>query len=263
MSSKASHPNISVARDGHTSVVTLERPEKFNAITLSMWRALAEIVGQLGEDAETRSIVLTGAGANFSVGADISEFAVERSTEEKARAYERAVDACCDAIFSAPKPTFAAVRGFCLGGGCAVAMSCDFRIAEEASVFGIPAAKISIVYGVKATQKLLALVGLANAKRILFTGHRFPATEALAAGLVDEIVPDAMEAVLARAAAINANAPLSVAGAKTILNGLAFGLGALEAAAADAAIKRAAASEDFREGQRAFADRRAPAFTGR
>lgn len=259
---KASHPNIAVSRVGHTTVVTLDRPAKFNAITLSMWRALAEIVTELGADPEVRSIALTGAGANFSVGADISEFEVERSTEAKARSYEQAVDACCDAIFAAPKPTFAVIRGFCLGGGCAVAMSCDFRISEEAGVFGIPAARISIVYGVRSTQKLLALVGLANAKRILFTGHRFGAPEALAMGLVDELAADPMEAALARAGVINANAPLSVAGAKTILNGLAFGLGALEPGAAAAAIERAAASQDFIEGRSAFAARRPPAFTG-
>lgn len=259
----ASHPDIPVTRLGQTAILTLSRPAHRNAILLSMWRNLPEIIADLVADPQVRTIVLTGAGGTFSAGADIKEFATVRSTASLAEDYETAVDACCDAVMWAGKPTVAAVRGHCLGGACHLAMACDFRIAEENASFGIPAAKMSIVYGVKASQKLLALVGLTNAKKILYLGRPLRASQALSIGLVDEIAPDAIEAAQQMLSAINANAPLSVAGSKGILNGLALGLGSLDGSAAEASIRRAAASDDFVEGRRAFEEKRGPVFAGR
>jgi enoyl-CoA hydratase/carnithine racemase len=249
--------------EGGIAVVTLDRPRQRNAMTLAIWRGVASVFGELGRNAEVRAIMLTGAGGNFSVGADISEFDEVRATSEQSAAYEVAVDACSDAIAAAPKPTIAVISGYCLGGGCHLAMACDFRFADPSASFGIPAARLSIVYGLCSTQRLLALVGLTQAKRILFTGERFDAAHALRIGFVDAVADDAMKAARDFAGGLARNAPLSIAGAKFMLNALAMGNGALDSTTAQAIIDRAGDSEDYREGRRAFAEKREPAFKGR
>ena len=253
--------HITTTSQGGVAVVTLDRPRQRNAMTLAMWRDVARVIGELGQDADVRAILLTGAGGHFSVGADISEFDQVRATSEQSAAYEVAVDACSDAIAAAPKPTIAVMSGYCLGGGCHLAMACDFRIADPSASFGIPAARLSIVYGMRSTQRLLALVGLTQAKRILFTGERFDAEHALRIGFVDAAADDAMRAARDFAGGLARNAPLSIAGAKLMLNALA--MGNLDPAAAQAVIDRAGDSEDYREGRRAFAEKREPAFRGR
>jgi dienelactone hydrolase len=169
---------IEVDVQDRIAVVTFNRPERRNAFTLGMWREVPRICAALEADAGVRGIVFTGADGHFSAGADILEFEAVRKTAGDAHAYEEAVDACCDAMAVISKPTIAAISGFCMGGGCHVAVSCDFRFTDPEAAFGIPAAKLSIVYGIRATQKLLALVGMANAKRILFAGDRIAAAEA-------------------------------------------------------------------------------------
>jgi enoyl-CoA hydratase/carnithine racemase len=245
------------------AVVTFNRPERRNAFTLEMWRDVPRICAALDADAGVRGIVFTGAAGNFSAGADILEFEVVRKTTADAHVYEEAVDACCDAIAVISKPTIAAIGGFCMGGGCHVAVSCDFRFAGPEAAFGIPAAKLSIVYGIRATQKLLALVGMANAKRILYAGDRIAAAEAQSLGLVDRIVSTPLAAATEFARALAENAPLSIAGSKTLINGLAMGLGSLDPAEARRVMDRAAASDDYAEGRRAFAEKRRPNFKGR
>jgi enoyl-CoA hydratase/carnithine racemase len=254
-------PDIDVRVDHAIATVTLDRSTQRNAMTLAMWRELARLFGELGRDGAVRVIMLTGAGGHFSVGADITEFDALRADAAQSAAYEQAVDACSDAIAAAPKPTIAVVDGYCLGGGCHLAMACDFRFAGDLTVFGIPAARLSIVYGLRSTRRLLALVGLANAKRVLFAGERFGAAEALRIGLADVVADHAIRAADEFAATLVDNAPLSIAGAKLMLDGLA--MGTLDPAAAQAAIDRAAQSEDYAEGRRAFAEKRRPAFRGR
>jgi enoyl-CoA hydratase/carnithine racemase len=232
---------------------------------------------------------LTGAGEDFSAGADISEFEKVRSTDKQVWDYELAVDACCDAIANINKPTIAVIRGFCLGGGAHLAMSCDFRYASLNAKFGIPAARLSIIYGVKGTQKLLNLVGLVLAKKILFGSQRFTALEALKLGFIDNmsgsIEPEAEPNILKRlfgkkrkleqklsddpmlaarsfAKLLASNAPLSISGAKYILNGLAMGRGALDSDLAEELIAAAGKSNDYQEGRNAFASKREPQFQG-
>lgn len=256
--------DVAVAReDGGLAVVTLDRPDKRNAMTLAMWREVARVFGALGADPEVRAIILTGAGGSFSVGADIAEFEEVRADTEASNEYERAVDACSDAIADAPKPVIAAVSGYCLGGGCHLAMACDFRFAAPDAQFGIPAARLSIVYGVRSTQRLLALVGLSKAKHILYGAGRFGAEAALADGFVERVADDPVAAAREYAGELAGNAPLSIAGAKFILTGLSMGPGALDMDAARRLIDEASASEDYREGRRAFAEKRAPRFRGR
>jgi enoyl-CoA hydratase/carnithine racemase len=243
--------------------VILDRPARRNAVTAAMWSELARIFAELSATDEARVIVLTGTGDHFCAGADISEFGEARTGTAAAQAYERDVDACAATIASSPKPTIAAIRGFCLGGGCGLAMACDFRLADRTARFGIPAARLGIVYGVPDSRNLLSLVGLANAKRILFTAQRFDALEAARIGFVDEVVDAALEeATRAFAATLAENAPLSIAGAKLILTALANGEVGARRAAIDAAVERSNDSRDYREGVQAFLEKRKPRFTG-
>lgn len=253
---------IDVTNDGNIAIVTLNRPAKRNAIKFQMWRDLSTIFANLARNRDVRVVLLTGAGGNFSVGADISEFATVRATASQATDYETAVDVASEAIAAIDKPTIAVVTGYCLGGGCHLSMACDFRIAAPSASFGIPAARLSIVYGVRSTQRLLALVGLTAAKRILYTGDRIDGEHALALGLADEIALDPAAAARAVAARMTENAPLSIAGAKGILTGLTMGLGELDAAVAQGWIDRASDSHDYAEGRRAFAEKRSPRFRG-
>jgi enoyl-CoA hydratase/carnithine racemase len=255
--------DIDVAIQDKIAVVTLNRPAVRNAMMLAMWHGIAEIFSRLGRDPEVRAIILTGAGGNFSVGADVSEFAKVRSNVAESKTYEVAVDASSDAIANAPKTVIAVLEGYCLGGGCHLSMACDFRYAHTDTAIGIPAAKLSIVYGVRSTQRLLGLVGLTNAKRILYSADRFSAADAKSMGLVDGVSSDPMADAKAFAADIAKLAPLSVEGAKRILTGLSMGAGALDVKAADAFIDHASASEDYEEGRRAFAEKRPPMFRGR
>src|ERR1700722_4881900 len=241
-------PDILVTARDHVGVVSLNRPEVRNAVTLSMWRELANVFSNLARDGDIRAIVLTGSGSDFCVGADVSEFDTLRENKDQSAEYEIAVDSCSAAIANVSKPVIAAVSGYCLGGGCHLALACDFRLADHSAKLGIPSAKLSIVYGVKSVQRLLAIAGLVHAKRMLYSGERYDAERAYAISLAGTLV---------------GNAPLSIAGAKFMLNHLSMGGGALDMAAAQRMIDLAADSEDFREGRRAFAEKRTPRFKGR
>ena len=247
--------------EGGIATVTINRPTQRNAVTYQMWNGLGDLFGQLSYDPSVRAIILTGAGDDFSAGADIAEFAILRDDTAQARAYEVAVDHACAAISHAKKPVIAVNRGYTLGGGAHLAMSADFRFAAPDAQFGIPAARLSIVYGTQATRKLLALVGLVRAKKILFAADRFLAPDALAWGFVDRLCDDPMADARAYAAELALLAPLSQQGAKFILNGLA--LGEFDDTAAEALIDQAAASDDYAEGRAAFGERRSPRFQGR
>lgn len=256
-------PDILVTTRDGVAVVSLNRPEVRNAVTLGMWRELADIFSNFAQDDGVRAVVLTSSGTDFCVGADVTQFDRIRENKDQSAAYEVSVDACSAAIANLPKPVIAAVSGYCLGGGCHLALACDFRFADATAKFGIPSAKLSIVYGVKSVQRLLAIAGIANAKRMLYSAERYDAGHSQSMGLVDEVCDDAVSSALSFAATLAGNAPLSIAGAKFLLNGLSLGDGALDVAAAQRMIDLAADSEDFREGRLAFAEKRTPRFRGR
>ncbi len=256
-------PDILVTTQDGVGIVSLNRPEVRNAVTLGMWRELAKTFGSLAADDHVRAIVLTSSSADFCVGADVSEFGDIREDKDQSAAYEVSVDACSAAIADVAKPVIAAISGYCLGGGCHLALACDFRFADHTAKFGIPSAKLSIVYGVKSVQRLLAIAGIANAKRMLYSGERYDAARSRSMGLVDELYDGALAAAVAYAENLARNTPLSIAGAKFMLNGLSMGEGALDIAAAQRLIDEAADSEDFREGRQAFVEKRAPRFRGR
>lgn len=256
-------PNILLTRRDSVAVVSLNRPEVLNAMTLNMWRELTSLFSGLAGDDGIRAVVLSSSGPDFCVGADVSEFDRIRENKDQSAAYEVSVDACSAAIANLAKPVIAAVSGYCLGGGCHLALACDFRFADHTAKLGIPSAKLSIVYGVKSVQRLMAIAGTVNAKRMLYSGQRYDVAGSQSMGLVDEVCNDVKTAAVEYAATLAANAPLSIAGAKFMLNGLSMGDGGLDVAAAQRMIDLAADSEDFREGRLAFAEKRAPRFRGR
>ena len=269
----ASGPGAPGAQDGEramgpaasykAAVITLNRPGQRNAVSLAMWRDLATLFTDLGARADIRAIVLTGAGGTFSAGADISEFERVRATVAQGEEYERAVDACCDAIAATPKPTLAVIEGYCMGGACHLAMACDFRWARSDARFGIPAARLSVVYGVRGVQRLLALVGLAATRHIMLSAAQFDAAYAHRIGFADGVDTDPMAAALTYAGDLARNAPLTIAGTKTLLNGLTMDMGLLTAQVVDAVVNRAVASDDYRDARQAFVEKRAPVFTGK
>lgn len=254
---------LGVSIAGNVGTVTIERPDGYNAISLAMWEALPNVFAALERDPAVRGIVLTGAGRMFSAGADIADFEQTRATPEQAALYEASVDRACDAIAAVGKPVIAAIRGYCLGGACNVAMACDFRFVAPDAMIGIPAARLSIVYSVKGLSRLLALVGLTAAKRIMYSAERLNADAALATGFADRVAADPVATAVEYVAQLADNAPLSIAGSKLILNSLSQQDEPFDATAAALAVHRAASSRDYAEGRMAFAEKRAPRFEGR
>lgn len=258
-------PTIETAVDGGgVAVVTLNRPKKRNAISLLMWRNLSDLFSTLTARSDVRVIILAGADGNFCAGADISEFSKVRFDAESGRIYEEAGEAATLAILNCRKPTIAAISGYAIGGGCGLALACDFRIADRSARMGITAARLGIVYGTLDCELLYRQVGLSNAKRILFSGEHFAIDECVAMGLVDMVATDtAIAAAQDWAAAIALNAPLSVAGSKLILEAIAAGTAEARKQEIIGVIDHAMTSADYREGAQAFVEKRRPNFTGR
>lgn len=256
---------IAVAAADGIVTVTLDRPAKRNAVSLAMWRRLAEIFAGVGRRDDVRAVVVTGAGGTFCAGADISEFATVRADSTMGAAYEAAADGATRALRDCPLPTIAAVSGHAMGGGCGLALACDFRVGDASTRMGIPAARLGIVYGPLDCALLLRQVGLANAKRVLYSGRAFDLAECRRLGLVDIVAEQgrALETALGLAAELSANAPLSIRGAKLVLEALASGSAEARAAEIDEFIARAMDSADYREGAAAFAAKRPPRFAGR
>jgi enoyl-CoA hydratase/carnithine racemase len=254
---------VAVDTDG-VAVVTLNRPEKRNVVSLAMWRNLAEIYRGFAQRSDVRVVILTGAGGHFCGGADISEFSKVRNSVEDARSYGEAGRAATRAIIDLPQPTIAAVHGYGVGGGCGLALACDLRVGDATTQMGIPASRLSIVYGILDCSLLLRAVGLANAKLVLYSGRYFPLADCRAMGLIDVISEQGAPAgahVLAQE--LCTRAPLSQRGAKIVLE--ALDRGETEQRAAEIAEVQAAAvnSEDYREARQAFLEKRTPVFKGR
>jgi enoyl-CoA hydratase len=250
---------------GPVATVTFNNPARRNALSAEMLAALPGVLAALNHDGDVRVVVVTGAGDKaFMSGADISEFAARRTAPADRAAFDRGQAALSDAWAALGKPVIAMIRGFCLGGGLLTALQADIRIASDDSQFAIPAAKLGLGYAFSGVTALMSLVGPARAAEILFSALRFPATEALQMGLVNQVVPGtALHAtVYGLASAIAENAPLTIAAAKAAIREASRPVQERDLARVNAMVEACFRSADYLEGQRAFAEKRPPAFTG-
>ena len=237
----------------------LDNPRRRNAISLSMWDGLLAGLEKLAADPAIRVVVLAGAdGKHFCAGGDISEFS------ERLREMENAPADGLRLLREIDKPTIAMIDGYCLGGGVALAASCDLRIAADDARIGIPAAKRGLAYDYSMMRAVVSLVGPARAKLIMYTARQFSAAEAMAMGLVEDVVPAAglRDHIVVLADEIAGNAPLSISTSKFIINMVMKDEGERDIAACQARLMTCVNSADYVEATRSFMEKRVPVFTG-
>jgi enoyl-CoA hydratase len=247
-------------------IITFNNPEKRNAMSLEMWEGFGNALVELRDNPDVRVVIMVGAGDKaFVSGADISQFEKTRHNAEASEEYSRRSAAQRALLADYPKPTIACIRGFCLGGGMQVAMLADIRIASDNSQFGIPAAKLGIAYGYDGLRNLVSLVGPSWARLIMYTGMRIDAAEALRIGLVDRVIADAAlrNATMEIATTISGNAPLAIEAAKITIAEVLKDPDQRDMDAIKQIGTACMDSEDFREGRRAFMEKRKPKFSGR
>ncbi len=247
-------------------IITFNNPEKRNAMSLEMWEGFGNALVELRDDPDVRVVIMVGAGDKaFVSGADISQFEKTRHNAEASEEYSRRSAAQRALLADYPKPTIACIRGFCLGGGMQVAMLADIRIASDNSQFGIPAAKLGIAYGYDGLRNLVSLVGPSWARLIMYTGMRIDSAEGLRIGLVDRVMPDAdlWNATMEIATTISGNAPLAIKAAKITIAQVLKDPEQRDMNAIKEIGTACMDSEDFREGRRAFMEKRKPKFSGR
>jgi enoyl-CoA hydratase/carnithine racemase len=255
---------IIARKDGAIGWLIFNNPERRNAVSLDMWQAIPGVLGDFGADDAIRVVVLAGAGDKaFVSGADISQFEKQRSTAETVAHYDEIGEKAQTALKNFDKPVIAMIRGYCIGGGLNIANLCDLRIAADDARFGIPAAKMGLGYRASSMKNLVDVVGKASALEIMITARQFTAEEAKHMGLVHKVVPVAAleQATREYCDMIAANAPLTMRSAKRIIREVARN--DYDAAACSAWVKECFDSEDYREGRRAFMEKRKPAFKGR
>ncbi|GAA2742855.1 enoyl-CoA hydratase/isomerase family protein [Kitasatospora cinereorecta] len=244
--------------DDGVATLVLDRPERRNAVTGAMWRALPGVLERLAARPGVRALLLTGAAGTFSAGADIAELAEVYGDPDRADAYHAQNVAAEEALAAFPHPTIAVVHGACVGGGCQLAVACDLRFAAEDARFGITPAKLGVVYPAVPTVRLARLVGPARAKYLLFSGELVDAVRAERFGLVDEVVP--ADRLTARAEEfarlLTRRSPQTIGAVKAALAGPPEAA----AAAVEPWERASRLAPDVREGLSAFLERRAPQF---
>ena len=246
--------------------MTYNNPARHNAISVEMQMAVPRILAAFASDPDVNVVVVRGAGEKaFVSGADISEFADLRTSIAERSKYDDSFAAAWRAWADFDMPVIAMIRGYCIGGGLLTAMHADIRIASDDSQFAIPAARLGLGYAFGGVQALIALVGPAWASEILFSARRLSADEAERIGLVNRVVPVAEleEAVRTLAATIAANAPLTVTACKVAIRDAMRAPADRDLALVEQLVEKCFRSEDYREGQAAFREKRPPQFKGR
>ncbi len=253
-------------KDQHVGRIVFNNPARHNAVSLEMWQGLADAAQAFTADPDIRVVIVQGAGDKaFVSGADISEFEGQRDSAAATEKYDAIAAKGMQALKGLNKPTIAMVQGYCIGGGLAVALNCDIRIATDQAKFAVPAAKLGLGYEYEGVRKLVDVVGPAFAQEIFFTARQFSAPEALAMGLINRMVPVAeLQAFVQNYAdMIAANAPLTVASIKTIVGEIVKDESVRDVDLCDRLVAACFNSEDFREGRTAFMAKRKPQFKGR
>lgn len=256
--------DIAISVEDGIATLRLRNPAKRNAISAPMWSGIADFAASAGTRDDIRVVIVRGDGAlAFSAGADIAGFEEARSGASNAKGYDDLVEDTCRAVEAIPQPSIALIHGACMGAGVSLAASCDLRIAAEDAFFAVPAAKLGLGYDPRGIARFLRIFGANAARHILFTAERIPAARLYASGGVqglhaaDEV--DTIAHTLART--IAANAPLTIKAAKVAIRALSADPALL--AEAERLYRAADASEDYAEGRKAFAEKRAPKFSGR
>jgi enoyl-CoA hydratase len=253
-------------KDGAIGWMTFNNPLRRNAVSVDMWQAIPEVLADFEADPDIRVIVFTGAGDKaFVSGADISQFAEQRADRDANEVYSAQSAAANRAMVRLTKPSIAMIRGYCIGGGMAVALTCDMRICSEDSRFAIPAARLGLGYGFDGVKALSDVVGPSFAKEILFTARQFDADEALRIGLVNKVTAagDLEAAVRDYAAMIGQNAPLTVKAAKMAVREAMKDPDRRQLDEVTKAVDACFQSDDYAEGRKAFMEKRRPVFQGK
>jgi enoyl-CoA hydratase len=257
----ASEISIALSPSGEVATIRLNRPDKRNALTLGMWRALERVFGQLEQDAQLRCVVVRGAGGNFAAGADLSEFPTQRGTAEQAEAYGHRMIAALTAIGDCKHPTVAAIEGLCVGGGLEIALMCDLRVAAPDSRFGIPIQKVGVAMPYPELAILTQMLGRPIMLALLLEGQLHDAPWAERHGLVTRMAVDLESDLAATIGRILAGSPVSHRHHKLFTRRAADLLQSLD----PEDVRRSYAAvetEDYREGIDAFRERRPPKFPG-
>jgi enoyl-CoA hydratase/carnithine racemase len=253
-----------MSREGSVAVLTIDRPDKRNAMTTAMWTALPEVLAEVADDPRIRVLVVTGRGPSFCAGADISDLLGGADPADPMAVVRKANLEAQAALRSFPKPTLAMIRGHCIGGGVELATCCDLRFTDPTGLFGVTPAKVGIVYTPASTKTLIDLIGPSMTKLLLFSGELIDAATALASGLVDRVVPaEDLEAEVHRFAGVLAErSALTQCSTKEVVAALLSGGSGEEAAAAAAErwYPETIRSGELAEGVTAFTERRSPAF---
>jgi enoyl-CoA hydratase len=252
--------------EGSMLHVRFNNPEKHNALSVDMWEAVPKLLDKAAKDDNVRMVVFSGEGEKaFVSGADISQFEDMRAAKEAVKNYESMAEAALQGIYEFEKPTLACIRGYCIGGGVNVAISCDIRIASSDSVFSIPATRLGLGYRFSAMKNLTDLVGPGYAKDIFFTARRLDAAEALRIGLINRVAePDKLDDLLAEyTKAITTGAPLTVKAGKRIIREVLKPDSEIDMELCRRLILDCFESDDYIEGRRAFMEKRKPAFKGK
>ena len=246
--------------------IRFNNPARHNALSVDMWEAVGPLLARAETDDRVRLVVFSGAGEKaFVSGADRSQIEDMRAAREAVPRYEQMAETALLAILDFSKPTLSCIRGFCIGGGVNVAISCDIRIASTDSVFSIPAARLGLGYRYSAIKNLVDLVGPGAAKDLFFTARKIDAQEAKAMGLISRVCePDQLPALLAEyTGAMAANAPLTIRAGKAIMAQVLKPSPELDMALCQQLIRACFDSADYAEGRKAFMEKRKPVFTGR